>query len=196
MLAENERIKTKSDLDRFLQTELRNYGVDNNVITKMKAMMGIRESDILVKHIILLRKSEYYLNSGKRIRANLYKLFLRKLQNKYALHIPLNCCGEGLRIMHLGSVLINEKASIGRNCAFHINTAVVAGGGGSSGIPVLKDGVVLGIGSVVLGDIIVEENVAVGANAVVNKSVLQKNVTIAGVPAKIVSKHGRLDWNK
>lgn len=66
----------------------------------------------------------------------------------------------------------------------------------SSGIPVLKDGVVLGIGSVVLGDIIVEENVAVGANAVVNKSVLQKNVTIAGVPAKIVSKHGRLDWNK
>lgn len=129
MLAENERIKTKSDLNRFLQTELRNYGVDNNVITKMKAMMGIRESDILVKHIILLRKSEYYLNSGKRIRANLYKFFLRKLQNKYALHIPLNCCGEGLRIMHLGSVLINEKASIGRNCAFHINTAVVAGGG-------------------------------------------------------------------
>lgn len=128
MLAENERIKTKSDLNRFLQTELRNYGVDNNVITKMKAMMGIRESDILVKHIILLRKSEYYLNSGKRIRANLYKFFLRKLQNKYALHIPLNCCGEGLRIMHLGSVLINEKASIGRNCAFHINTAVVAGG--------------------------------------------------------------------
>ena len=60
--------------------------------------------------------------------------------------------------------------------------------GVSSGIPVLKDGVVLGIGSVVLGDIIVEENVAVGANAVVNKSVLQKNVTIAGVPAKIVSK--------
>lgn len=30
--------------------------------------------------------------------------------------------------MHLGPILINGRATIGKDCTFHVNTAVVAGG--------------------------------------------------------------------
>ena len=78
---------------------------------------------------------------------------------------------------------------------FHINTALVAGGT-NDGVPYLEDGVIVGIGAVLMGNIQVRRNVAIGANAVVNKSVDEENIAVAGVPAKKVSNGGRLNWNK
>jgi len=42
----------------------------------------------------------------------------------------------------------------------------------------------------------IANNVAIGANALVNKSVEEENIAIAGVPAKKISNNGRLEWNK
>lgn len=50
--------------------------------------------------------------------------------------------------------------------------------------------VMLGIGSVVMGKVTVADHVIVGANAVVTRSILEENVSVAGAPAKIVSKQG------
>ena len=97
--------------------------------------------------------------------------------------------------MHLGSILINENAVVGKNCSFHINTALVAGGR-DGGSPVLDDGVVLGVGAVVLGGVHIAENVAIGANAVVNKSFEEADIAIAGVPARKISSNGRTSWNR
>lgn len=60
----------------------------------------------------------------------------------------------------------------------------------------MEDGVVVGIGAVVLGNTHVARNVAIGANAVVNKNIFDENVAVAGVPAHKVSDCGRLNWNK
>lgn len=46
----------------------------------------------------------------------------------------------------------------------------------------------------VLGDVRLADNIAVGANAVVNKSFAEENVAIAGVPAKKISNNGRKVW--
>lgn len=54
--------------------------------------------------------------------------------------------------------------------------------------------VVVGIGAVVLGDVIVADNVAIGAGAVVNKDVLESNIAVAGVPAKKISNNGSSKW--
>ena len=54
--------------------------------------------------------------------------------------------------MHLGAILTNGNVKIGKDCALHINTLFVAQGV-SSGAPQLGDGVVAGVGSVVLGGI-------------------------------------------
>lgn len=155
----------------------------------------ITESDILLKHIVLLRKTEYYKNMNKKLMAIIYKTRLRILQNKYGIHIPLNCCDMGLHIMHTGPILINERVAIGKNCAIHINTSIVAGGANDD-VPTIGDGVVIGVGAVLLGGIRIADNVAIGANAVVTKSIDLENVSVAGVPAKIVGSNGRLKWKE
>ena len=81
------------------------------------------------------------------------------------------------------------------NCSIHINTAFVAQGV-SNEVPTLGDGVVVGVGAVLMGGIHIANNVAIGANAVVNKDVLEENIAVAGVPAKKISNSGRLEWNK
>lgn len=62
------------------------------------------------------------------------------------------------------------------------------------GVPTIGNGVVLGVGAVVLGDVRLADNIAVGANAVVNKSFDEENIAIAGVPAKKISNNGRKVW--
>lgn len=194
MLPKDKRIHTKQDLNEWLQYELGNYG-GNNLKGKIRAFFPISERDILKKHLVLLRKTEYYTNRGIKLAAKFYHFRLERFQNKYGLHIPLNTCGKGLRIMHVGPVLINGSATVGEDCTFHINTALVAGGTNDDA-PYLEDGVVLGIGSVVLGKTHISRNVAIGANAVVNKDVEEEDITVAGVPARKISSGGRSSWRK
>ena len=55
--------------------------------------------------------------------------------------------------------------------------------------PVIGDNCFIGPGAKIFGKINIGDNVAIGANAVVNKDV-PSNVTVAGVPAKIVNQNG------
>lgn len=188
MLPNEKRLKTKQQLKQWLDWELRNYP------SGLKAMLPT-ETAILRKHQILLRKTEYYSNTGNKLLALFYKLRLHKLQNLYAIHVPINTCGKGLRIMHVGPVLINAGAVVGENCAFHMNTALVAGGTNDEA-PVIGDNVVIGVGAVVLGGVRIASYTAIGANAVVNKDVTEEDTAVAGVPARKISNNGSSQWNK
>lgn len=190
MLPEKNIIHNKKELNDWLNYELGKY---NSSFFKDLFLIG--ENAILRKHLRLLRKTEYFANTHKKIRFFISKIRLVNFQCKYSLHIPLNCCQRGFKIMHVGPVLINPNARVGNDCSFHINTALVAGGKNGSA-PILGNGVVVGIGAVVLGEVSVADNVAIGANAVVNKDVLESNIAVAGVPAKKISNNGRLSWNK
>lgn len=189
MLKENERIQSKERLKEWLCYELEKYGKAGF----LARVFQIGERAILCQHIIMLRKTEYYVNTHKKFRALFFRIRLRKLQNKYAMHIPLNCCGKGLRIMHVGPVLVNGNATIGCDCALHMNSSIVAGGR-NSGVPVIDSGVLVGVGACVLGEVYVAPNVIIGANAVVNKDILTPNIAVAGIPAKKISDNGRLTW--
>lgn len=192
MLDEKDRIKSKSELEEWITYERRKYGGRFGLFAEI---LAVTEVGILRKHQVLLRKAEYHLNSGHKIRMLLYRYRTIRMQNKYGMHIPLNACSKGLQIMHVGPVLINGKAIVGKDCYFHINTALVAGGTNDEA-PILEDGVVVGIGAVILGGVHIARNVAIGANAVVNKDVLEENIAVAGVPAHKISNRGRLEWNK
>lgn len=189
MLPESERIKSKSQLKEWLKYEKSQYSSKG-----IRCIFPITENDLLCKHQIILRKTEYYLNSNKKILGSLYKIRLLRMQNRYALHIPVNTCGKGLKIMHVGPVLINRNAIVGENCAFHINTAVVASGP-CDDVPTLGKSVILGVGAKVIGAVKIADNVAVGANAVVTKSITEEDIAVAGVPAKKISSNGRSQWN-
>ena len=112
------RIKSKKDLKEWLSYEHAFYGN----VSGLRFLFGLGEQAILWKHQVLLRKAEYYTNTNRKILSLLYRVRLNKIQTKYALHIPLNCCGRGIKIMHVGPVLINEKAVIGNyfwGCIMH-----------------------------------------------------------------------------
>lgn len=63
----------------------------------------------------------------------------------------------------------------------------MGGGYGKEGYPVIGDNCYIGTGAKIFGNITIGDNVKIGANAVVNKS-FGSNVTIAGIPARVVNK--------
>lgn len=189
MLEVADRINSKEELKEWIKYESSKYPSGG-----IRKILSISEGDVLKKHQVILRKTEYFLNTGNKICAAFYKLRLNRIQNKYALHIPVNTCGKGLKIMHVGPVLMNGRVTVGRDCSFHINTALVAGGTNDD-VPHLENGVVVGVGAVILGGVHLAENIAVGANAVVNRSFDEPDIAIAGVPAHKVSDNGTTHWN-
>lgn len=156
----------------------------------VRSFCEIGETGVLSKYHILLRKAEYHTNTHHVIRSFLYRFRLSKLQNKYAIHIPINCAKKGLRLMHVGPILWNSNVSVGENCTFHMNTSLVAG---DSGYPVLQSRVWMGVGATVVGGVQIAENVMIGANAVVCKSVSETNISVAGVPAHKVKNNTKLN---
>lgn len=123
--SENTRINSKAELKDWLKYELKRYGGGNRF-----RFILVSERDVIKRHQVLLRKTEYHINTHHKIRTALYKIRLNRMQNKYGLHIPPNVCSRGLKIMHLGSILLNGRCEVGEDCVFHINTALVAGGTG------------------------------------------------------------------
>lgn len=124
MLPHEKKLTTKEQLKNWLKYEQSKYDVRH---WRLKAALG-SETALLFKTNYLLRKTEFYYNNGKKIRYFLYYYKLKKHQNKFGLHIPLNCCGKGLKIMHLGSILINQNSIVGEDCSIHIGVRIVAGG--------------------------------------------------------------------
>ena len=189
-MANNDRIYTKAQLRDWLAYEKKIYSVPFLVY-----LLQISERAVIWKHQKVLRKTEYHINAKHKIMSCFMRFRLKRIQVNTGLIIPPNVCGRGLRVMHVGSVLINSKATIGENCVFHLNSAIVAGGTNNDA-PTLGNDVIVGFGAVVLGNTYVSDGVAIGANAVVNKDVLEPNIAVAGVPAKKISNNGRFEWNK
>lgn len=126
-----------------------------------------------------LRKAEYAQNNRKFYRY-WYLVKLLRIQTRYGISIPLNVVGEGFEIVHLGSVIINADAKIGKYCRVHPGVVVGANHGKA---PVIGDHVYIGPGAKVFGDIQVADDVQIGANAVVSKSCEEKGAVLVGVPA-------------
>ena len=183
-------IKNKKDLKEFLKYESERYGRKNYKCP----IIAIKENDILWKHNYLLRKTEYYINTNSKFIKNIYKFRLKLIQNKYCLHIPVNTFDKGLKLIHIGPRLVNGKSKVGKDCTLHINTCIVAGGS-NNGVPILEDNIIMGVGSVIAGNVRIGNNTVIGANAFANKSSLG-GVTLAGVPAKKISDKTSNDWNK
>ena len=190
---EEKRIKTKEDLRDWLDLELKRY--PNYGRYRIYNILLMSENAVLRRHQILLRKTEYHINSGHRFLSRIYRMRLELFQMKWRIHIPPNVFGRGLRVMHVGEMHINGRARAGENCTVHAHTSLAAAGF-NDGVPTIGNGVVLFMGAIVAGDIHIADNVVIGANSVVTRSVEEENVTVSGNPAKIVSHKGRVEMEK
>jgi serine O-acetyltransferase len=98
--------------------------------------------------------------------------------------------GPRLLIDHFGGIVVNEHASIGRNCNLsHGVTIGVKKRGRFEGCPTIGDSVFIGSGAAIIGCVSVGSHVAIGANAVVVDHVAD-NAVVVGNPARVISMKG------
>ena len=114
----------------------------------------------------------------------------KRLSVKLGFTIPANAFGPGLSIAHRGTIVVHGKARIGANCRIHVCVNIGAQAGDETAVPVLGNNIYIGPGAKIFGKIEIADGIAIGANAVVNKSFTEPNITIAGVPAKKIADKG------
>ena len=136
-------------------------------------------------HAILLHRVAHFLdNRDHKCFAKIISQFSRFLTG-IEIH-PAAKIGRGLLIDHGMGVVIGETAEIGDGCTiFH---GVTLGGTGKEcgkRHPTLRDGVFVGAGAKILGNIVIGNNAKIGANAVVLHDV-PDGTTAVGVPARVV----------
>jgi serine O-acetyltransferase len=98
--------------------------------------------------------------------------------------------GRRVRLWHHGGMVLSAR-SIGDDVHIRHNTTMgIARRSETTKRPTIENGVDIGVGACILGDVTVGHDSVVGANAVVVTS-FPPHSTIAGVPAKAVAKSGR-----
>lgn len=143
------------------------------------------------RFVRLMRKTEYYNNCRTDFFGKLYCKFLKlkfvNYSRKLNFSIPINTIDAGAGIFHYGTIIVNDTAKIGKEVHLHCHTNIAAN-------VIIGNNVYIGPGAKILNDVVIADGIRIGANAVVNKSFLEPNITIAGVPAKKVSEKGMLEY--
>ena len=127
----------------------------------------------------------------KRGRKDLASMFQMRISEVFGIDIhPAARIGKGLMIDHAHSIVIGETAVVGDNVS--MLHSVTLGGTGKEEEdrhPKIGDGVLIGAGAKVLGNIQVGCCSRIAAGSVVLKDI-PPATTVAGVPAKVVGKAG------
>ena len=141
----------------------------------------------------VLRRLEYQLNCKRgplhKPRELWLRFRLKRLSKEIGVYIKPNNFGPGLAIVHEGMIRVHKNARIGANCRIHVDVNIGASGGVPAA-PRLGHNVYIAPGAKIFGDITIADGVAIGANAVVNRSFCEPNVSVAGVPARKISDGG------
>lgn len=102
--------------------------------------------------------------------------------------------GPGFYIGHFGSIIIGKDVVIGDYCNISQGVTIgQAGRGGKQLSPRIGNRVYIGPGAKIFGNISIGDDVAIGANSVVTKSLPPKAVA-GGVPATVISYDSSKDF--
>ncbi len=178
-------IQSRKDYLYYLEADRLSLGITR----KTPTFVG----DEVWKFQRLLRKVEYYKNCRKDFFSKIYLFYLKwkfhNLSIQLGYHIEPNVCGPGLAL-HWHLVGIHGAAQIGANCLIQSGVNIGTKAGESSAVPKIGDNVYIGPGVKIFGDITIADGIAIGANAVVNKSFTEPGISIGGIPAKKISDKG------
>ena len=149
--------------------------------------------DDIWKFQIILRNYEYWL-----LRRGLWAYVVRVLWHyryyqqsiRLNFEIPPHVFAAGLSIAHRGPIIINPHARIGENCRVHSGVNIGTAAGTQNAAPSVGDNCYIGPGAKLFGAIAIANGVVIAAQAVVNRSCPRENVTLGGVPAKMIAERG------
>lgn len=180
-------ITSKKDLYEYISADNR-WATTRNNKEKIVEKVANYPSYNIKKYTRYLRKQEYYINTAKKnkIKGALgiyYERKKNKLGMKLGIEIGPNCFGKGLQIYHAGNIVVNSAVRAGQNIKLH-GGICIGNNGKTEAVPRIGNGVDIGYGATIIGDITIADDVTIGANSVVNKSVLRIGSTVVGVPGK------------
>lgn len=184
-----DMIQSKKDLQEYILAD-NTWLLPNNLKERLLEKSANYPSYLLKKYLVYLRKQEYYINTARRNKLKgLLGIYYERKKNRYGVRLGIeigpNCFGKGLQIYHVGSIIVNPAVKIGKNCKLHGGNCI-GNNGKTDAVPRIGNNVDIGYGAVLIGDIEIADDVIIGANAVVNKSILQKGSTVVGIPAKVI----------
>ena len=168
---------------------------DREILSFRIFIHNILFPNAIKKFMVLLRKSEYYYNSNNLYNKIIYYLIqtrMSRLSTKLGFYIPINVFDKGLYIPHCGSIVVNPNTKCGKFCLLHNNVVI---GHLNGKAPTIGNNVFIGPGAKIFGDIIIADNIWIGANSVVTKSFMEPNVVIAGIPAIKIG-YKEKPWNE
>lgn len=178
-------ITSKSEYLQYLEAD--------RIALKRKASLKSLLLDEIWQYQRLMRKLEYLTNCrGNKIARVLTHYRYRKLGIKLGFSIPINTFGPGLSIAHYGTIAVNGGAKIGANCRIHVGVNIGTEAGKQADAPIIGNNCYIGPGAKIFGKIVLGDDIAIGANAVVNKSFPQGPATLGGVPARVISSKGSI----
>lgn len=146
-----------------------------------------------------------YCARRNRITKVLFMPILRTIYNhyryKYGYDISYGVAiGPGLLLLHFGGIVLTAQ-SVGKNFTIsHGTTVGMKLYDGKKVFPKLGNDIYMAPGSKIIGDVEIGNNVAIGTNSVVLKSIADNSVVV-GIPGKVVSQQGaggyvpnRISW--
>jgi serine O-acetyltransferase len=154
------------------------------------ACRGMLEAFLLYKGFRVLqayRVAHHYWQIGQR---DVARLLQSVISDKFAMDIhPAAKLAGGIFIDHGTGITIGETAVVKRNVS--ILHDVTLGGTGKESAqrhPNIEEGVLIGAGAKILGNITVGKNAKVAAGSIVLHHV-PENVTVVGIPARVIARH-------
>ncbi|SFJ38858.1 serine O-acetyltransferase [Terrisporobacter glycolicus] len=113
----------------------------------------------------------------------LKKLIQNHLERKYSILIGSNCkIGTDLKLEHFVGTVIGRDVVLGNDCTIYHQITL---GQKYGKYPTIGNNVVIYPGAKVIGNVIVGNNVIIGANTVVLKDIPDNSIAV-GIPAKII----------
>lgn len=165
--------------------------VENTKRIYFKNNIDMIRKKILREHEFYIYKYQKLLRKEEQSNNLFLKAFFRRRKNilgaKLGIYIPENVFEKELHIWHYGSIIVNQGSKVGKNCILHGMNCI-----GNNGInnvcPVIGNNVDIGIGAKIIGNVYIADGVKIGSGAIVVNSCYEKNATMVGIPARIITK--------
>lgn len=127
-----------------------------------------------------------YLYLKKSFLLFLPRFILKHYSYKYNFDISYRAqIGPNLQIAHFGYIIVPSYVYLGKNCKLRPGVVFGKKLTDETNKAVIGDNADFGVGSKIIGNVKIGNNVTVGANAVVTQDV-PSDVVVAGVPATII----------
>lgn len=167
----------RNELISCIQEDYKAIHFNTKKVTIKKILLeAIRNH--LFRYIVVLRCTK--ILEPYKIIHYLLRIIHRRQTILWGIEIPwMTKIGPGFKISHGNGIVINKNVIIGSSVTIRNGVTFGTSKGKS---PRIGDHTEFGVGSVVIGDVIVGEYSIIGANAVVTKDVEPYSI-MAGVPA-------------